>query len=578
METIECNGTNTVAVENLSGSFISKAATTTNNSAPSFSNRKVEHKSKIISDLVVSSQLTSEERVSASNAEISSIRSAKQMHLSEDRGTTVQEFYRGANVLITGGTGFMGKVLVEKLLRSCPHLSSIYLLVRSKKGKDVGLRMQEIFEDPLFEKLREVQPGFREKILPVEGDCSKPGLDLSPCDRQRIVDNVHIVFHMAATVRFDEKLQIATAINVVGTRELLLLCRDCPNIKVVVHVSTAFSHCHRTSIDEEFYDPPTTGERIVQLVEKLDDNTLTTITPKILGAWPNTYTYTKAIAEDIVRTVGKDLPVGVFRPSIILCTRSEPVPGWIDNLYGPTGAVACVGLGMIRTMHFKGKMVGDMVPCDMAVNALVTSAWHIHEQRRSGTGAIPVYNYVSSCENPISWGDYINKNIKYSWQVPFDNAVWMVTLTEVHVHSLYKLYALLIHLLPALIGDIALLILRQKPRFMKTYKKLHKFTDVISYFCTRQWKFSNQNVHHMWNKLSEDDRKIFDFNISNLNWDLYLRQGLMGLRTFVLKEDPKNLPQTIRKRYRLYWLHQCVKFFFFFIFLWLCWSAIISIF
>lgn len=77
METIECNGTNTVAVENLSGSFISKAATTTNNSAPSFSNRKVEHKSKIISDLVVSSQLTSEERVSASNAEISSIRSAK---------------------------------------------------------------------------------------------------------------------------------------------------------------------------------------------------------------------------------------------------------------------------------------------------------------------------------------------------------------------------------------------------------------------------------------------------------------------------------------------------------------------
>jgi FlaA1/EpsC-like NDP-sugar epimerase len=65
------------------------------------------------------------------------------------RGSEIQEFYRGANVLITGGTGFMGKVLLEKLLRSCPHLSNIYLLVRSKKGKNVDSRIEEIFDDPV---------------------------------------------------------------------------------------------------------------------------------------------------------------------------------------------------------------------------------------------------------------------------------------------------------------------------------------------------------------------------------------------------------------------------------------------
>jgi hypothetical protein len=65
------------------------------------------------------------------------------------RGTVIQEFYRGANILITGGTGFMGKVLVKKLLRSCPHLSNIYLLVRSKKGMDPETRLDDIFSDPV---------------------------------------------------------------------------------------------------------------------------------------------------------------------------------------------------------------------------------------------------------------------------------------------------------------------------------------------------------------------------------------------------------------------------------------------
>jgi fatty acyl-CoA reductase len=46
------------------------------------------------------------------------------------------------------------------------------------------------------------------------------------------MEHVHIVFHVAASVRFDEKLRAATAINVKGTREMLLLCKDCLNLKV----------------------------------------------------------------------------------------------------------------------------------------------------------------------------------------------------------------------------------------------------------------------------------------------------------------------------------------------------------
>lgn len=46
----------------------------------------------------------------------------------------VCEFYSGKNVLVTGATGFCGKVLVEKLLRSCEDIGKIYILIRKKKN------------------------------------------------------------------------------------------------------------------------------------------------------------------------------------------------------------------------------------------------------------------------------------------------------------------------------------------------------------------------------------------------------------------------------------------------------------
>lgn len=63
--------------------------------------------------------------------------------------TPIQQFYHGQSVFVTGGTGFMGKLLIEKLLRTCPDLHCIYLLVRPKKGKDVDQRTDELFDDPV---------------------------------------------------------------------------------------------------------------------------------------------------------------------------------------------------------------------------------------------------------------------------------------------------------------------------------------------------------------------------------------------------------------------------------------------
>lgn len=61
--------------------------------------------------------------------------------------TPIQKFYAGTNIFITGATGFMGKCLLEKLLRSCPDIEKIYVLVREKKGKNASDRVQALFQD-----------------------------------------------------------------------------------------------------------------------------------------------------------------------------------------------------------------------------------------------------------------------------------------------------------------------------------------------------------------------------------------------------------------------------------------------
>lgn len=63
--------------------------------------------------------------------------------------TSVGDFYAGKTVFITGGTGFMGKVLLEKLLRSCHGVSRIYLLIRPKRGQNAHERLQQLLCSPV---------------------------------------------------------------------------------------------------------------------------------------------------------------------------------------------------------------------------------------------------------------------------------------------------------------------------------------------------------------------------------------------------------------------------------------------
>ncbi|XP_013142164.1 PREDICTED: fatty acyl-CoA reductase 1-like, partial [Papilio polytes] len=83
--------------------------------------------------------------------------------------------------------------------------------------------------------------------------------------------------------------------------------------------------------------------------------------PTILGEWPNTYTFTKALAEKELRLHAAGMPLGVFRPAIVTSTAKEPLKCWLDNMYGPTGVAVGSATGMLRTLQCDARVTADLV-------------------------------------------------------------------------------------------------------------------------------------------------------------------------------------------------------------------------
>lgn len=65
----------------------------------------------------------------------------------------IRGFYSGKNFFITGGSGFLGICLLEKILRTIPQHGNIYLLLRPKRGKEIQERLEEIKTNQIFETL-----------------------------------------------------------------------------------------------------------------------------------------------------------------------------------------------------------------------------------------------------------------------------------------------------------------------------------------------------------------------------------------------------------------------------------------
>ncbi|XP_063052872.1 fatty acyl-CoA reductase 1 isoform X2 [Engraulis encrasicolus] len=455
---------------------------------------------------------------------------------------TIPEYYEGKSVLITGATGFMGKVLLEKLLRSCPGVKSTYVLVRSKAGQSPQQRIADMVNCKLFDRLREEQPDFAEKIVAVNSDLTLPELDLSKEDQETLAANVNIVFHCAATIRFNEPLKDAVQLNVLATQKMVALAHRMKQLEVFIHVSTAYANCDRKLIEEVVYQPPVDYKKLLDTLEWMDDKLVGVMTPKLIGERPNTYTFTKALAEYLVQQEGGNLNVAIVRPSIVGASWMEPFPGWIDNFNGPSGIFIAAGKGILRTMRASNNAVADLVPVDVVINTTLAAAWYSGSQRHNRPRTMLVYNCTTGGINPFHWGEVeycVNTIFKSN---PLEQAIRRPNINLRSNPITNQYWTTVSHTLPALLYDGYLRLTGQKPRMMKTIKRLHKAMMVLEYFTSHSWVWNTDNVTMLMNQMSPEDRRAFNFDVRQLHWAEYMENYCMGTKKYVLNEELSGLP------------------------------------
>nr|XP_008194927.2 PREDICTED: fatty acyl-CoA reductase 1 isoform X1 [Tribolium castaneum] len=470
---------------------------------------------------------------------------------------SITGFYKNAKIFITGATGFVDKALVEKLLRTCDELDSLYLLMRPKRGMNIEQRLKELLKNPVFNRIREKNPDAFDKVKAVAGDVSAPNLGLSDGDKEKLVEHCNIVFHSAATVKFNEDLKNAVTLNTLGTKQVLELCREMKNLKSFVHVSTAYSNSDKYTVDETVYEPPHDPNAVINSIKVLPNEGIEILSKKILGKHPNTYTLTKAMAEHLVLESSSQIPAAVVRPSIITAAWKEPYPGWVDNVSGITGIFMECGRGTIKSIICDDKCTMDLIPVDIVVNTIITAAWHTAAHP---SNTMRVYNCTSGTTNPISWKEFGRLTQKYWLEYPSKYVTWYPGFTYRTSRAMHVICAHLFHLLPSAFLDVFLYCTKQKPIMLKISRKFYSALDAGKFFSTNEWDFKTSTMAALVSAVRDaEDGANFEIDMTaenGFNWNFYLKDFTLGVRQYVLKDDISSLPSAKVKLNRLYWFQK----------------------
>ncbi|KAI9579720.1 hypothetical protein GQX74_000508 [Glossina fuscipes] len=208
--------------------------------------------------------------------------------------------------------------------------------------------------------------------------------------------------------------------------------------------------------------------------------------PRHGGPHPNTYTFTKSIAEQIVNDYKHFLPIVIVRPSIVTAAHREPYPGWIDNIQGITGIMMEIGKGSISSILGDKNIICDIIPVDYVVTSLIMTA------QRAVKGS----------------------------------------------HFWHDLAVYLLHYLPAIIMDLMSLFNRkQRKLVLPIAMKFRQACLAGKCFSLNEWIFMSDSSYYYEKMLNDGAFPCLEWALNTLNYDTYIRQFVLGIQMYLHHEQ-----------------------------------------
>ncbi|XP_062086569.1 putative fatty acyl-CoA reductase 7 [Humulus lupulus] len=476
-------------------------------------------------------------------------------------------------ILITGATGFLAKLFVEKILRVVPNVKRLYLLLRASDSNTARQRMHsEVIGKEVFRVLREERGKdfdafINEKLIAVAGDIAYEDLRIEDVNlRHQLWDNLDIILNSAATTDFYERYDVSLAINTMGVVHMLNFAKKCLKLKTFLHVSTAYV-CGEVKgiIQEKAFQ---IGETLRQNCPKLDfevekqlvtqklyqlhwqevSKAAITTAMKELGiqraklfGWPNTYVFTKAMGEMCLEQAKDDLSIIIIRPTMITSTYKEPFPGWIEGLRTVDSVIIGYGRGKVTCFLGSPTLILDLIPGDMVVNAIIMA---IQAQEKNSSGII--YQVGSSMRNPINISQICNLIFRYFTKHPLVNKedekpirVGKLTLFK-HITT-FRMYIAIRFALPLKIWHLINRVAGfgyNKEKHIKNMSKLKTVLHLVQLYkpyVLFNAIFDDINLERLRQE-AKDEKLIetFNFDPKCIDWEDYIiNTHIPGLTKFV---------------------------------------------
>jgi thioester reductase-like protein len=373
---------------------------------------------------------------------------------------SVRKALGGKRVMLIGVTGFIGKVWLANTLMDLPEIGKLYLLIRRQKSSPAQKRFEKMIEgspvfDPVFEKYGDrLGTLLAEKIEIVEGDVSQPGLGLDSETAACLRSDLDLIINSSGLTDFNPDLRDALAVNVDSTHHLIKFIRGSEHA-ALLHLSTCYvagqrdgrvservrpnytpSHLRDFDAEKEWHrlhelvesaearveGPEVTAELKKQALEKehaakglsgqaLENqvrknrvrwlkNYLTeegTRRAQELG-WPNTYTFTKSLAESLIAKYGAGLPIAIVRPAIVETSVTKPFRGWNEGINTSASLSYLLGTAFRQLPSNERKRL-DIIPVDAVCAGMTLIGAALVERRHD-----PLYQLATSCTNPCDMG------------------------------------------------------------------------------------------------------------------------------------------------------------------------------